>query len=102
MTPVSEEDKARIAEVLARRQPMVDEESSIPVISFDESRPKPNYNGNGTARKTKTYKIGQWSPLADVKPRELKWLWPNKIPIGMLVIFAGDAGLGKSLMALEL
>jgi archaellum biogenesis ATPase FlaH len=103
MTPVSEADKLKIAEEL-KRHPIVyhdDAPTISPPLDFSDHPPKKG-NGHVTGNKTKHFKVGQWSTLAEVKPRELKWLWPGKIPVGMLVIFAGDAGLGKSLMALEL
>lgn len=33
---------------------------------------------------------------ADIPPEETRWLWPGRIPAGMLSIIAGDPGLGKS------
>src|SRR5262249_40576800 len=37
-----------------------------------------------------------------VKSRPLRWLVPNILPLGKLVMFAGDGGLGKSLVTLGL
>lgn len=37
-----------------------------------------------------------------IKPKPLSWLWPNRIPLGKLTILAGDPGLGKSLLTLDL
>jgi hypothetical protein len=33
---------------------------------------------------------------ADITPEETRWLWPARIPAGMLSIVGGDPGLGKS------
>lgn len=33
---------------------------------------------------------------ADIPPAETRWLWPGRIPCGMISIIAGDPGLGKS------
>ena len=33
---------------------------------------------------------------ADIAPEETRWLWPGRIPAGMLSIVGGDPGLGKS------
>lgn len=40
--------------------------------------------------------------LVDVEPKEVKWLWPGRIPLGKLTLLAGDPGLGKSYMALDI
>jgi hypothetical protein len=34
--------------------------------------------------------------LSDVVPREVEWLWPNRIALGKLTVIAGHPGLGKS------
>jgi putative DNA primase/helicase len=34
--------------------------------------------------------------------RELCWLWPDRIPVGHLTLFRGEAGCGKSLMLLDI
>jgi hypothetical protein len=38
--------------------------------------------------------------MADIKPLEIEWLWPGRIPLGMLTLLAGDPGLGKSFLSL--
>ncbi|MGD0092903.1 MAG: AAA family ATPase [Planctomycetota bacterium] len=40
--------------------------------------------------------------LADVTPQEVRWLWPNRIPLGKLTIISGDPGLGKSYVSLDI
>jgi hypothetical protein len=40
--------------------------------------------------------------LVDVKPQTVEWLWPGRIPIGKLTLLAGDPGLGKSLITLDM
>lgn len=40
-------------------------------------------------------------PLASVQPVRPSWLWPGRIPMGKLTLLAGDPGLGKSLLALD-
>lgn len=40
--------------------------------------------------------------LADVKPERVEWLWPARIPLGMLTLIDGDPGLGKSTVGLDL
>jgi putative DNA primase/helicase len=38
----------------------------------------------------------------DVASEGVEWLWPGRIPLGMLALFSGDPKLGKSLAALSL
>jgi putative DNA primase/helicase len=40
--------------------------------------------------------------LADIQPEQVRWLWQDCVPFGKVTIFAGDPGLGKSLVALDL
>src|SRR4051812_37112753 len=40
--------------------------------------------------------------LSDVRARKLEWLWPERIPLGKLTLLAGDPGLGKSFLSLDL
>jgi hypothetical protein len=46
-------------------------------------------------------KVGELLCLADVKLRDLEWLWPGRIPLGTLTTYAGDPGLGKSFLTLD-
>lgn len=40
--------------------------------------------------------------LAEVKPERVNWLWPGRVPRGMLTLLVGDPGLGKSLLTIDL
>jgi len=40
--------------------------------------------------------------LANVEPMPIYWLWPQRIPLGKLTLIAGDPGLGKSFMSLDI
>lgn len=40
--------------------------------------------------------------MADVQPEPIRWLWPSWIPLGMLTVFDGDPGLGKSTVTIDL
>src|SRR5205807_3082914 len=40
--------------------------------------------------------------FTDIPEQELSWLWPSRIPLGKLTLFAGDPGLGKSLITLDI
>lgn len=39
---------------------------------------------------------------SDVKPEKVRWLWPNRIPLGKVTIFDGDPDEGKSTVSLDL
>jgi KaiC/GvpD/RAD55 family RecA-like ATPase len=40
--------------------------------------------------------------LQSMQQDELTWLWPNRIAVGKLCVIAGDPGLGKSLLSLDI
>ena len=40
--------------------------------------------------------------LSDVEEQEVEWLWTNRIPIGKLTLLAGDPGLGKSFVTVDM
>ncbi|MEX2671918.1 MAG: AAA family ATPase [Phycisphaeraceae bacterium] len=40
--------------------------------------------------------------MADIKPEPIRWLWPGRIALGKLAILAGNGGLGKSTVALDI
>lgn len=40
--------------------------------------------------------------VADVQPELVRWLWPGRIALGKLTLLAGDPGLGKSFITLDL
>ncbi len=37
-------------------------------------------------------------PLANIAPKNVDWLWWNRIPKGSLILFVGDPGEGKSIL----
>lgn len=42
------------------------------------------------------------TPLSEVKPETIQWLWQDRIPWGKLVLLEGDPGLGKSFFTIAL
>ncbi len=40
--------------------------------------------------------------LADVPPTDVAWLWPGRIALGKVTLLAGDPGLGKSMVTLDM
>lgn len=39
---------------------------------------------------------------SDIKRERVEWLWEGRVPVGMLTLLAGDPGLGKSLLTVNL
>jgi hypothetical protein len=39
---------------------------------------------------------------SEIEPRRVRWLWPDRIPIGKLTTFAGWGGMGKSFVTMDL
>ncbi len=40
--------------------------------------------------------------LADVEPQEIKWLWPDRIPLGRITLLVGRPGEGKSFVTIDM
>lgn len=40
--------------------------------------------------------------MSEVRPAPVRWLCAGRIPLGKLVVFAGEPGLGKSLLTIDL
>jgi hypothetical protein len=40
--------------------------------------------------------------LADVAPREIKWLWPGRVPMGRITLLVGRPGEGKSFLTCDM
>lgn len=57
----------------------------------------------GAAEKTMTQPSPVLTRRLDTVTREqLEWLWPGRIPLGKLTLLAGDPGLGKSFVTLDM
>ena len=41
-------------------------------------------------------------PASELKPEQVEWLWPGRIPLGTITILDGSPGLGKSLITYDL
>ena len=39
---------------------------------------------------------------SDVKPEQIEWLWAGHVPIGKLTVLAGDPGVGKSFLTIDI
>ena len=42
------------------------------------------------------------SNLANARPQPVRWLWPNRLPLGGITLLDGDHNCGKTLLALQL
>ena len=40
--------------------------------------------------------------LSEIESQSVKWLWPNRIPLGELTLFDGDPATSKTSVALDL
>lgn len=40
--------------------------------------------------------------FADIEPKPIHWLWPDRLALGKLTVIAGDPGLGKSFLTLDI
>lgn len=39
---------------------------------------------------------------SEIEPIKIKWLWPGRVPLGMMTTFAGSGGLGKTFVLLDI
>ncbi|MDH5537077.1 MAG: AAA family ATPase [Betaproteobacteria bacterium] len=64
----------------------------------------PEFRGAASALDLLSDELGlrQTITAAEVQPRPVVWLWQGRIPAGKLSILDGDAGLGKTSIALDL
>jgi predicted ATP-dependent serine protease len=43
-----------------------------------------------------------WDCMADIEPEAVDWVWPGRIARGKLTLIAGDPGMGKSQIAIDI
>lgn len=77
----------------------------LPPNPFDASQnpnfgPRPSF-GDGTAKDI-ALPGAVLRRVSDIAAQELAWLWPGRIPLGKMTLFAGDPGLGKSFVTLDI
>ncbi len=46
--------------------------------------------------------VGSSGCAVDLGLRQVEWLWPGRVPLGMITMFAGDPKLGKSYVTLAM
>lgn len=57
---------------------------------------------NGTSEIPKSKDESQSISLSTVETKPIKWLQPNRIPIGKITILAGDPDVGKTFLTLDI
>ena len=94
--------------------PACDGDGTLRVIDSDGDAPQVVCTNNctGPAIFAALEQAAIWEPptgiapvtvsLADIQPESVRWLWPNRIAIGKITLVAGDPGLGKSFVCLDL
>lgn len=56
----------------------------------------------GAAQAQKAVPRAMLVRASEVTPRRVDWLWPGRIPFGMVTLLDGDPGLGKSTLTLDI
>ena len=83
---------------------------TAPAPSRPKAAPRPPvdpFDPHGDPLPEEQTAIGQAAPsvklvrLADVVAEPVRWLWPGRIARGKVTLLAGDPGLGKSFLALD-
>jgi len=66
-----------------------------------ERRRNSGANGNGNGHDASGGAVGPiLVKVVDIEPKELRWLWHSRIPLGKVSVLDGDPGLGKSLISI--
>lgn len=80
-----------------------------PALNSDlwrEWRPEPNERAKATATKNKlngkSPSKAIWRMMDEIEPERISWVWPGRIAKGKLTIIAGNPGLGKSQITLDI
>ncbi len=59
-----------------------------------------NGNNNGQKEEPEPLRLKVYN-LQDIAPQPVTWLWPQRFPVGKFCMLAGDPGLGKSYLTLD-
>lgn len=59
-----------------------------------QPRPREYHQRNGTVKPIISSRL--CIKASEIKPRVVEWLWPNRIAVGFITLFAGRTGVGKS------
>src|SRR5262245_26541976 len=80
----------------ARLMPKTPEQIADELLAKAGVRTKPNGPQAGTTDVTL-----EWERMSDIEPEAVDWIWPGRIARGKLTLIAGDPGMGKSQIALD-
>lgn len=69
------------------------------VTDFDPAQIPPEFRSNPQDVFVDSLVIER---VSDIKPLPVEWLWPGRVPLGKLTLLAGDPGICKSLVALDM
>ena len=81
------------------------ETAALAIMSADRPTPQPgnnNQSGNTHERQFAPLPIVQITCAANITPEPISWLWNGWLARGKLHIFAGQAGTGKTTIAIAL
>ena len=63
----------------------------------------PQFKTNSTSSAAKGFpNQAEVIPFDKITSVDIEWLWPNRIPLGTLTLIAGDPGVGKSFLTLNI
>lgn len=82
-------------EALARVWEAAIGEAKSPII-VQSAAPTPDAPRAALAR------TGMLRPISGFESRDVSWLWPGRIPLGMLTLMEGDPKVGKSTLTLDI
>lgn len=60
------------------------------------TRPVDNINDFQQAKRERLAKKSRFSPVGDIRPRDVEALWEGRLPVGASTLLTGRGGLGKS------
>jgi hypothetical protein len=100
-------NRAMIGAELARRGEFPEELQNLPadpgqVHTATTTMRESGYTGHKPLESAPVCGLPLLSKMSDVVAEEVDWLWPGRIPIGMMTLLFGDGGVGKSQIALAL
>lgn len=55
----------------------------------------------GSKNPAERISLAKLRAFSNIQPEALRWLWPGRLPLGKLTVIAGDPGLGKSLLTID-
>ena len=72
------------------------------LADFRPARPETDTSDSSDSSQVPTGRQVIITLASAIKPRPVRWMWPDRIPAGALTLLAGREGIGKSLIAVWL